>query len=389
MKRKAIIVLFVIYLAFIALGLPDALLGSAWNLTRDELGVSVGSIGIITLISYILTMIATYNAPAILKHVQTKTVTFISIVLSSLALLAISQINSFYQIILFAIPLGISAGAIDMSLNHYIAVHFKASHMSYLHSFYGLGVTFGPLIMAKTLENNSWRNGYIVVGILLLVIAVAMLLSFPFWDEETKEHRDEHHTHHSLKSILQTKGVKHSLAIFLIYVHIESLLGVFIASYVYEIKGFSYSEAALATMSYFLALTLGRIMSGILSDKLHPNILIISGEIVMLLGSLLLLLPLNNIYLIYLFVGLIGLGSGPVFPNMMHMNPSNFDKQKMSKIMSLQMVIGYLGFGLITPLMGQVFDLVSINIYPYITTIMSFVLLIITVQLIQFKLHIK
>ncbi|MDX9692431.1 MAG: MFS transporter, partial [Acholeplasmataceae bacterium] len=148
MKKKAILLLIVIYISFIALGLPDALLGSAWNYIRSDLKVSLGTLGIMTFIVYLMSIIATYNAPRLLRFFETKKITFISVFLTGVALVIMSQVTSFYQMLFFALPLGMGAGAIDVSLNHYLAKNYQARHMSYLHSFYGIGVTVGPTIMA-------------------------------------------------------------------------------------------------------------------------------------------------------------------------------------------------------------------------------------------------
>ena len=355
----------IIYISFIALGLPDALLGSAWNLVRDDLNVSLGSLGIMTLIIYIMSIISTYNAPRLLRLFQTKWITFVSITFTGVALILLSQINAFYQMLFFAIPLGIGAGAIDVSLNHYLAKNYKASHMNYLHSFYGIGVTLGPSIMASTLKNESWRNGYIIVGSILVVIALLVLLSFKLWRKETVEEK-VHHEHIKLKDALRIKKALNSLFIFLLYVHIESLLGAWIASYIYLTKDVTYAIAALFTTTYYLGLTFGRLLSGIFSKHLSPVKLIIIGITTMITGALLLLFRFNSYYFYFIIIGIIGLGSGPIFPNMMFINKHQFEEKQLSKIISLQMVIGYMGFGLLTPLAGLLFDQVSITLYPYI-----------------------
>jgi len=369
MKNKKLfltfLLLMIIYISFIALGLPDALLGSAWNLVRDDLNVSLGSLGIMTLIIYIMSIISTYNAPRLLRLFQTKWITFVSITFTGVALILLSQINAFYQMLFFAIPLGIGAGAIDVSLNHYLAKNYKASHMNYLHSFYGIGVTLGPSIMAATLKNESWRNGYIIVGSILVVIALLVLLSFKLWRKETVEEK-VHHEHIKLKDALRIKKALNSLFIFLLYVHIESLLGAWIASYIYLTKEVTYAIAALFTTTYYLGLTLGRLLSGIFSKHLSPVKLIIIGITTMITGALLLLFRFNSYYFYFIIIGIIGLGSGPIFPNMMFINKHQFEEKQLSKIISLQMVIGYMGFGLLTPLAGLLFDQVSITLYPYI-----------------------
>jgi len=369
MKNKKLLLSFllltIIYLAFIALGLPDALLGSAWNLVRDDFSVSLGTLGFMTLIIYIMSIISTYNAPRLLRLFQTKWITFVSITFTGVALIVMSQVNAFYQMLFFAIPLGIGAGAIDVSLNHYLAKNYKASHMNYLHSFYGIGVTLGPSIMAYTLNQNSWRLGYIIVGCILVFIALLVLISFKLWRKETTEEK-EHHEHIKLKDALKIKKAPNSMLIFLFYVHIESLLGVWIASYIYIEKSVTYAIAALFTTTYYLGLTLGRILSGIFSNKISSSSLIIIGLSMMVLGALLLTIKFNYTPIYFIIVGILGIGSGPIFPNMMFINSSKFHHKHLSKVISLQMVIGYMGFGILTPLAGLLFDKISISIYPFI-----------------------
>ncbi|QWB99457.1 MFS transporter [Mycoplasmatota bacterium] len=379
MKNKkifyAFLLLTIIYISFIALGLPDAILGSAWNLVRKDLNVSLGSLGIMTIAIYIMSIISTYNAPRLLRLLQTKWITFVSILFTGLALMIMSRVGEFYQLLFFAIPLGIGAGAIDVSLNHYLAKNYKASHMNYLHSFYGVGVTLGPTIMASTLKNNSWRSGYLIIGSILIVIALLVLLSFKLWKKETSTEK-EHHQHIKLKDALKTKKVINSLIIFLIYVHVESLLGAWIASYIYIEKHTSYAVAALFATTYYSGLTLGRLLSGIFSHKINSIQLVIMGISCMLFASILLIFNYSSLIYYFIIVGLLGIGSGPIFPNMMFINNDQFSKQYLSKVISLQMVVGYMGFGLLTPLAGLIFDQISIGLYPYILLFSTSVLTI-------------
>lgn len=386
--KKTFLLLVVIYLAFIALGLPDALLGSAWNLIRNDLDVRLGTLSIVSFMTYLTSLIATYNAPKLLRHFSTKTITAFSILLTGSALIAMSFVGALYQLILFAIPLGFGAGAIDVSLNHYMAKHFKASHMNFLHSFYGVGVTFGPAIMAYTLSNEVWRSGFLFIGFLLLMIAFTVILSSSLWIKEDSEDRLDDHGHIELNIIRKVKGVPNSVLIFLIYVHIETLGGVWVASYFFIEKGFGYGEAALFTSIYFLALTIGRFLSGFLAHLLSPKQLIMMGESFILLSVLLLILnSFNSPLIYYIIIFLFGFGAAPIYPNMMYLNNQFFSKKHLSKVISLQMAIGYIGFGFFTPLAGALFDLISVSIYPYFILTNSILLLFITMR--YFKLFTK
>ncbi len=380
MKRK-LILLGVIYIIFIALGLPDALLGSGWNLIREDLHVSLGTLGIMTIAIYSMSVLATFNAPRLLRLLETKYISIISVFMTGFALIMISQVNQFYQMLFFAIPLGLGAGAIDVSLNHYLASHYEAKHMNYLHSFYGIGVTLGPSVMAYTLSQNSWRNGYIIVGVMLIVIDIIALSTHKLWTKEPKKDREDTHAHIQIKDILKTKGSIASILIFMFYVHIESLGGVWIASYFYLQKDITYAVAALFTTTFYLSLTLGRLTSGIVSSIVKPQQLVRIGQSLIVIASLLMLFNFSSLWIYFVIVGLFGLGCAPIYPNMMFLNSVYFEKKQLSKMVSLQMALGYLGFGVLTPLAGLFFDKVSIAFYPVFILVSSSLLLLITLKL--------
>lgn len=385
MNKKKILLLIVIYTAFIALGLPDALLGSAWNLIRKDLSVSLGTLGFMTFVVYLMSVIATYNAPRLLKILQTKWIVGVSILMTGSALLLLSQVGEFWHMLFFAVPLGAGAGAIDVSLNHYLAVNYKARHMNLLHSFYGIGVTAGPAVMAIALNNEQWRIGYLAVGSILILIALIVISSFPLWATEQGHTREHSHTHIPFKEIIRTKGVINATLVFLLYVHLESLAGVWIASYIYIEKGLGYAESALFTTAYFLMLTLGRIISGIVANHVSSRRLIMIGELLVANGAFLLFFNSNQPWFYVVSVTLIGLGSGPVFPNMMMLNTSLFEKKVLSRVMSLEMAIGYLGFGILTPLAGMLFQILGIRFYPVLMAIVTLTTIALTLRL--FKKH--
>ena len=374
---------------FIGLGLPDALLGSSWNLVRSDLNVPLGYIGFTTFIAFVFTILSTYFAPALLSRFQTRQIVFLSLLLTGTALICMSFSNHYIVFILFAIPLGTGAGAIDFSVNHYVAVHYKASHMNFLHSFYGLGVLIGPMVMAVTLRDNQWRLGYQIVGGILIIIVCMTLLSTKLWFKETREQREENHPTLPIKDIIRTKGVVLSVLIFLIYVHIESLFGLLIASYFYLVKSISYSEAAIFTLVYYIGLASGRFLSGLMANRVAPNRLIVFGVGLIAFATTGLLFRFASIQIYIALILLVGLGSGPIYPNMMHMNDKNFEKKKMSRIMSVQMTIAYISFGVLTPMMGFVFQWTTIKIFPIVAVVLSFTLLAIVLKFVLLGLDKK
>ena len=368
---KKLILVFAIYLTFIALGLPDALLGSAWNQVRIDFNIPIRTIGFVTFTTYLFTIIATFFAPTLLKIFQTKVITFVSIILSGTSLILMSFVSEYIYLVLLAILLGLGAGAIDLSINHYVTKHLNQSYMSYLHTFYGVGVMSGPFIMAGVLNRFDWRLGFILVGALLITISAVLFSSFKWWEKETSEEKKDMDI--GFFSALTTKGVIHSIIIFVFSVHIESFLGIFIATYAYVALEFDIATSAIATFVFYLGLTLGRLLSGLLSKKIHASTLILIGESVVIISAM----PFFFIESrwVFLVILLLGLGSAPIYPNMMYLNKSIFNKTKLSRIMSLQMMIGYVGFGIITPILGILIDVIDIRLYPIILLSGSIMLL--------------
>lgn len=377
MKKPALLLLAIIYIFFIALGLPDALLGSAWTLIRTDLNVALGALGIMTFVIYLATTIATFNAPRLLRLLSTRWIVVVSITFTGFALIGISFVQDYWQMLLFALPLGIGAGAVDLSLNHYLTEHYEAHHMNFLHSFYGIGVTFGPSIMAMTLGMDSWRLGYIIVGIILLLIATLGFFTFPLW-EQGHVTATEDEPIISTREALAIPGVLTSIVIFLLYVHIESLGGQWLASYFFAMYPITKAAAALATTTYYLTFTIGRLLSGFLTRFIKPMKLMQIGEVLIVLGILGLLIPHGVLPLYYVSIALVGLGAAPVYPNLMYMNKDHFKRAHLSKIMSLQMSVSYMGFGLLTPLAGLLFQVTTIAIYPYLIVIYGVAIIALT-----------
>ena len=379
MIKLSKIVIAVIFLVFIALGLPDALLGSSWNQSRLDFGVEIGAIGFFTFVSYLSILLATFLAPQVLMVVKTQRILFVSVLMMGLTLILISQVESFWFLLLLAIPLGLGSGMIDLSLQHYVAYHLKASHMNFLHSSYGIGVTTGPFLMANALAFFSWRQGYIWIGLALVGVSLLVLLSFKWWPDHAKKHVPTENNAPIIKTF-QTRGVKQSILIFLVAVHVESMIGVFIATYAFVVLGYSASVAALATTTFFAALTFVRLMTGALGDRYHASFFVKAGQRGVLIGALLLALSVQFPFLSFISFFILGFSMGPIYPNMMHMNKERFGAQKLSRVMSLQMVIGYTGFGILTPLAGQWFERVSMSYLPYFIFLMGLAMLLLTTR---------
>lgn len=383
------ILLIIIYLAFISLGLPDALLGVAWPLMQAEWNMALDAAGLIAFIITGSTILSSFMSGYIIEKFGTGKVTFLSCLMTGVALLGISFSPSYMWLLVLAIPLGLGAGSVDTALNNYVALHFKAHHMNWLHSFWGVGATGGPLIMAQSLIiTGSWRLGYRSIAIIQLSLSFILLITLPLWkkheklssSEVTKKgpatsdsaHKESHpkakaHTSNvtqKKKSLLKIKGVPYALITFLFYCATEASVGLWGSSFLVKLKGLNVDTAAFWISMYYGGITLGRFISGFISFKLSTTQMIRLGVATAFLGVLLLLFPLPSYILAPAFV-LTGLGLAPIFPAMIHATPQRFGADLSQRIIGYQMGFAYMGSAFLPPLFGILVKNTSMVLFPY------------------------
>ncbi len=355
---RKLIILFIIYLAFISLGLPDSLLGAAWPAMFEGLRVPVDYAGIISMIVAAGTVVSSLFSGQVIHRFGVAAVTTFSVLMTALALMGFSQSGSYLYLCLLSVPLGLGAGAVDSALNNYVALHYEARHMNWLHSFWGVGAAIGPMIMAGYLANgNSWSSGYEAVAWIQIGLVAILVLSLPLWVKRPTIEAD----HSGEKSpglftlLLTLPGLKQALVVFFCYCSIEATFGLWGASYLVFEKGYETDQAARLTSLYFLGITIGRFFSGFLTAHFTNRQLVYLGQGVIGLGLVLLFLPFTFTTIPgYL---LVGLGCAPIFPSLLHETPVNFGEKNSQSIMGIQMASAYVGITLMPFLFGKIANL--------------------------------
>ena len=219
------ILLAVIYMAFISLGLPDSVLGSAWPTIYPEFDVPVSYAGIIYGIISVCTILSSLQSDRLNRRFGTGKVTAFSVLTTAVALFGFSICPNYWVMMLWAIPYGLGAGSIDAALNNYVALHFKASHMNFLHCFYGVGVTVSPWILSIILKTASWRQGYQVLFLIQIAITAVLLFSLPLWKKMAEKNPVEEEMEIlSIKEILSLRGAPWSLLVYLGSCGIEAII---------------------------------------------------------------------------------------------------------------------------------------------------------------------
>ena len=375
----ATLLLIVIYICFVGLGIPDSLFGPAWPVMSGEFGLPVSIAGVMTPYFCIFTVISSLFSDKLINRFGTGKVTAVSTLLTAIGLFGYSFSPSIWWIMIFAIPLGLGAGAVDAGLNNYVALHYKASHISYLHCFYGVGVTVSPVFMSLALGKlGDWHMGYRFAGIAQLCIAVIAILTIPLWGKVARaaSQGGKHSAAEvdadepevtprslSLREQVRDAGIRWIWLIFAVAVALEVLVGNWGSTFLVKVKGMDPAFAAAMTALYYFGLAAGRFLSGLLSRKLTAWQIIALSLAVWPLSVVFFILPLPPVVS---GVGLLfaGLGMGPLYPNFVYLTPRNFGRDVSQSIMGSQSASAYLGLIAVPPLFGLLVDNFGVGLYP-------------------------
>jgi fucose permease len=359
--------LLIIYLSFISLGLPDSLLGSAWPAMYTGLFVPVSYAGALSLIIAGGTIVSSLFSEKNIRRFGTGIVTAISVLMTAVALLGFSIANRFMALCIWAVPLGLGAGSVDAALNNYVALHYKAQHMNWLHCFWGIGATMGPMIMSFCLLNlGSWHSGYRTISIIQFGLVAILFFALPLWKRGAgKAAPPDAINKPSLKfrELLRLPGAKPALLAFFCYCSVEATAGLWGSSYLVIVKGIPSETAAKWIALYYFGITFGRLLSGFLTMKFKHRRMIRWGQVILAGGVVALLFPFGNGSLPGGFF-LIGLGCAPIFPSLLHETPANFGSAHSQAIMGIQMACAYFGSTIMPPLFGMIASHLSYKLFP-------------------------
>ena len=375
--------LALIYLAFISLGLPDSLLGAGWPVMRTELNVPTHYMGIVAMVISGGTVVSSLASDKLTKKLGTKIVTVASVFLTVIALFGFSFSTKFWMLVFFAVPYGLGAGAIDAALNNYVALHYKAKHMSWLHCFWGVGTIISPFIMGYALTNLKWNDGYRIVGFIQLAIAVLLLATLPVW-KINKNAKVVEQKSAGIIDALKIKGVPLILIGFFAYCAAEATAMQWASTYFVEVKGVSAEKSATLASLFYIGITAGRFDSGFITDKIGDRKMIIAGTVVLAVGVTALMLPVNSEALAICAFVTIGFGCAHVYPCIIHSTPVNFGAENSGAIIGIQMASAYIGTTFVPPLFGFLASALGYNILPIY--LLAFFALMITMTELTFKI---
>mgnify|MGYP001137394508 CR=1 FL=1 len=360
------LLLAVIYISFISLGLPDALLGSAWPFMYVEFGVPVSCAGVISMIIAVGTVISSLQSDRLTRKLGAGKVTAASVAMTAAAIFGFSVSHSFWTLCLWAVPYGLGAGSVDAALNNYVALHYASRHMSWLHCMWGVGASLGPYIMGCALTvGGNWNMGYRCIALLQIVLTLVLLVSLPLWKAPAGNKAEpEAGPALSLGQILLIPGAKAVMVTFFCYCAVEQTTGLWASSYLVLQKGVPAETAASFASLFFIGITVGRALSGFLTMKLSDSRMIRLGQGIIVVGIAAFLLPLGE-YAALAGLILIGLGCAPIYPCIIHSTPHHFGAEKSQAVIGVQMASAYLGTCLMPPLFGLIANHITVSLFPF------------------------
>ena len=361
------LLLAIIYLAFISLGLPDALLGAAWPTMCIEFNVPLSYAGMVSITISAGTIVSSLLSDRLTRRFGTAKVTAVSVAMTALALYGFSARGKYWLLLLWAVPYGLGAGSVDAALNNYVALHYASRHMSWLHCMWGVGASIGPYIMGYALSGgHGWNAGYRYIAMMQMVLTALIFLSVPLWKKRNTDADDENGANAavlSLKEILAIRGVKEILLAFFCYCALEGTAMLWSATYMVQHLAIEEERAASLASLFFLGITAGRALSGFMTYKFNDENMIRIGQTVILIGVAAMLLPLGSKATLAGLL-LVGLGCAPIYPSVIHSTPAHFGAENSQAIIGVQMACAYLGSLLAPPVFGLIANHISASLLP-------------------------
>ena len=378
------LLLAVIYLAFISLGLPDALLGAAWPTMYKEFDVPVSYAGVITMIIAAGTIISSLFSDRITKKFGAGKVTAVSVAITAAAMLGFSVSTSIVPLFLIALPYGLGAGSVDTALNNYVALNYESRHMSWLHCMWAVGATTGPYIMGIALTGGMhWNGAYLIIGSIQVVLSAIIFLSLPLWKKANGSSRSQSAQEKPvpLKEVVKIKGAKEVMLCFFCYCALEQTVMVWTSTYLNLWRDISAENAASFAGMFFIGITVGRAISGFVTMKLNDTQMIRLGEVIIALGLVMVLIPIEILCLAG-FV-MIGLGCAPIYPSIIHSTPEHFGADKSQAVIGIQMASAYVGTLLMPPVFGFIANHTTPGVFPFYLTAILVIMFIMHERLVK------
>jgi len=301
-------------LAFVSLGLPDAVLGVAWPSLRRSFSLPVDRLGILLFTTMAGYLASSFGSGAIVKRTGVGGLLVASSMLVVASCAGYALAPSWPFVVAAAVPGGLGAGAIDAAINAYAAARFPAGRVAWLHACWGVGATLGPLLMTAVLGAGlGWQSGYAIIASLLAVLALGFHRTRKLWESDSVAEGSSEAPAAGLTHSLRQPLVWANLVLFFVYTGVEASAGQWAYTLFTESRGVAPRLAGIAVGLYWGSLTLGRLVSGVLAHRMAPATLLRTCVLLVPVGALGVASATGTL-LDMASLALIGFTGAPVFP---------------------------------------------------------------------------
>lgn len=364
-----------VYLAFVGLGFPVALLGSAWPSMHTDFLLPIAFSGYLNIMLSGGNICASIFVERIVKKIGTGKLVAISTGMISLAMFGFSHAHLPWQLFLCAAIYGLGAGGIDVSINNYLAVNMSYRHLSWSHGIWGISAFSSPFIMSWALQHKNWRFGYQIVGVIMLVMFLYFVLTLRVWKAGSGERDVTKQPVLGIRSALKLDGIVNRLIAVSAYAAISTLCQLWPSSYMVYAKQFTQERAAAFASLFFIGMTIGRFGFGLISDKLTHRRVIYIGSGIILAGILMISVPYQFQFAIVAGFLSIGIGCSQIFPSFVRSSKDVYGVEKSQAVVGVQFGMASLSSLILPSILGPIVDRFGIHLFPVILLVLLFTML--------------
>ncbi len=370
-KRKGVLLVGLAYTNFIALGLAGGLVGVAWPSIRESFNLSLDALGLLLIASNIGFLISSFNSGRIASRFGIGSLLLIGSLIRGMGLLGYAVTPGWWVMVLLALFVGGGGGAMDAGTNAYFATNHSARLMNWLHASFGVGATLGPAIMTSILSlGQSWRWGYAIVAVIQGLLVVLFVLTRNAWKSAGPETAGAD-TGPQLEAItswdtLKLPTVWLGIVLFFVYAGIEVTTGSWAFTLFTESRSVSVSAAGFWVSFYWGSFTVGRVLFGVVADRLKLVSTVRLCTLTAILASALIWVKSVNA-VSFLGLALMGVALAPIFPLLVSATPKRVGTENAANVVGFQVGAAGLGIAVLPALAGVLAERISLEIIgPYL-----------------------
>jgi len=307
---------------FAGLGFGRFALGMLLPAMGVSLQLTYSQMGLISTSNFVGYLLAVLVCGHLSTRIGSRLLIFLALLLVAVSMLLVSRASSFITVAFFYTLTGMGSGASNVPMMALVSSWFGSRHRGKAAGFIVIGSGFAILLSGKLIpylnqlsEVDGWRNSWLVLGVIVLVISIVCFLVIrdspaelglePFAGKKSSR-RDSRVFWGDGHESVTRKDIYHLGAIYFLFGYTYVIYATFIVTTLVQERGFSEMVAGnFWSWVGFLSLFSGPVF-GTLSDKLGRKTGLVMVFSIQMCAYLLVALSLPGMFL-YLSIGCYGI----------------------------------------------------------------------------------